>query len=83
MIYLPSHSVSKKILRSSLLISRTLVSNELCRVRALHRSLASRNARPNSLEKEVRSVAEAEGGDLLLLPRVPKIKGSRYTNDHI
>ena len=48
-VYLPSHKVSKKMLRSSLLISRTLVSNELCRVRALHRSLASRNARPNSL----------------------------------
>jgi thiaminase len=29
------------------------VSNELCRVRALHRSLASRNARPNSLSKIV------------------------------
>ena len=58
-IYLPSHKVSKKMLRSSLLISRTLVSNELCRVRALHRSLASRNARPNSLGK-VSSDVKAE-----------------------
>lgn len=44
-----SHIVSRKTLRSSLLISRTLVSKEPCRVRALHFSFASRNARPNSL----------------------------------
>lgn len=46
-----SHNVSRKTLRSSWLISITLVSNEPCRVRALHRSFASRNARPNSLEE--------------------------------
>lgn len=38
-------------MRSALLISRTLVSKEPWRVRALHLSFASRNARPNSLER--------------------------------
>lgn len=47
--YRPSHIVWRNIFRSSLLISMTLVSNDPCRVRALHRSFASRNARPNSL----------------------------------
>ena len=46
----PSHIVSRKTLRSSLLISRTLVSKVPCLVRALQRSLASRKARPNSLQ---------------------------------
>ena len=61
------------------------MSNELCRVRALHRSLASRNARPNSLRKIVLAIKRKLGGTegSLLLPRILKIHRSRHTNDDI
>lgn len=60
------------------------MSNELCRVRALHRSLASRNARPNSLRKNrVRNPRKNGGKGHSLLPRVLKIHCGRHTNDNI
>jgi hypothetical protein len=49
----PSQSVSKNIFKSSSLISRTLVSKDPWRVRALQRSFASRKARPNSLQDDI------------------------------
>lgn len=45
------HNVSKNTDKSAWLISRTLVSNELCLVRALHRVFASKKAKPNWLEE--------------------------------
>lgn len=88
----PSHRVWRKSSRSSFLISKTLVSNVPCLVRALHLSFASRNANPNSLKKRNRVVSrhipQVHNGWLTegletgnsLLPYVPQLH--RRINTH-
>lgn len=71
-------------MRSALLISSTLVSNDPWRVRALQRSFASKNARPNSLHTGYQRFVEFSRRKAnVLSPYVTKVKGASYSNNDV